>query len=104
MDRDGVIRIEGPWDGIISTAGQTRMGQGASVVRDAKVTSVSVTEHQYTPGTESVELFEGTAQQGDEISFDDPVHSLSANGFTILESGANSAEIASGSVTHDGKG
>lgn len=104
VDRDGVIRIEGLWDGIISTAGQNRMGQGASVVRDAKVTSVSVTEHQYTPGTESVELFEGTAQQGDEISFDDPVHSLSANGFTILESGANYAKISSGSGTLTGKG
>lgn len=96
VDREGVIRIEGLWDGIISTAGQNRMGQGASVIRDAKVTSVSVTEHQYAPGTESVELFEGTAQQGDEIRFDEPVHSLAAEGFTILEGGANYAILSSG--------
>lgn len=102
MDRDGAVRIEGLWDGIIADAGKDRMGQGASTVRDAKVTSVSVTEHQYVPGTESVELFEGTAQQGDEIRFDEPVHSLSAEGFTILESGANYARLSAGNGTLTG--
>lgn len=102
-DLNGTVRIEPLWDGVSSFEGTDRMGQGASVTRDAKVTSVSVTEHQYTVGTESVDLFEGTVQEGDIITFDEPMHSLEATGFSILSSGANYATLSAGSGKLTGK-
>lgn len=102
-DLNGTLRIEPLWDGVSSFEGTDRMGQGASVTRDAKVTSVSVTEHQYTVGTESVDLFEGTVQEGDIITFDEPMHSLEATGFSILSSGANYATLSAGSGKLTGK-
>lgn len=102
-DLDGVIRIEPLWDGIASSLPRGRMGLAASAVRDGKVTAVSVTEHQYVAGTDEEDLFEGTTQSGDEISFDEPMHSLVATGFTILERGANYAVLSAGSGTLTGK-
>lgn len=102
-DLNGTVRIEPLWDGVSSFEGTDRMGQGASVTRDAKVTSVSVTEHQYTVGTESADLFEGTVQEGDIITFDEPMHSLEATGFSILSSGANYATLSAGSGKLTGK-
>ena len=102
-DLDGVIRIEPLWDGIASSIPRGRMGLAASAVRDGKVTAVSVTEHQYVAGTDEEDLFEGTTQSGDEISFDAPMHSLTATGFSILEHGANYAVLSAGSGTLTGK-
>lgn len=102
-DLDGILRIEGLWDGISSTAGSDRMYTDASVDYDGKVTQVIVTEHQYVPWTEEEQLFEGTAQQGDIITFDNPMHDLAADGFTILASGANWAKVSAGSGVLTGK-
>lgn len=101
-DLDGVLHIEGLWDGISGTFGKDRMYQGPSVDYAAKVTQVIVTEHQYVEGGESTSLFEGTAQEGDIITFDGPMHNLQATGITILESGANFAKISGGSGTLTG--
>ena len=62
-----------------------------------------VAEHQYIAGTDEKELFSGTSQQGDIITFSEPMHSLTATGFTILESGANCAKISAGTGTLKGK-
>ena len=67
------------------------------------VSAVAVTEHQYIAGTEDVTLFEGTAQQGDVIEFDEPAHTLAAEGFTVLESGANYAVLSAGTGKLTGK-
>ena len=67
------------------------------------VSAVTVTEHQYIAGTDEKELFSGTSQQGDIITFSEPMHSLTATGFTLLESGANYAKISSGSGSLKGK-
>ena len=67
------------------------------------ISAVTVTEHQYIAGTDEKELFSGTSQQGDIITFSEPMHSLTATGFTILESGANYAKISSGSGSLKGK-
>lgn len=102
-DLDGVLRIQGLWDGISGSAGKDKMYTGASTDYDGAVTQVIVTEHQYTPGSEEKQLFEGTAQAGDVITFDEPMHSLTATGFTIQASGANWARVSAGTGTLTGK-
>lgn len=96
-DLNGVLKIEGLWDGISGTVGRDKMYAGASTDYEGKVTQVIVTEHQYVQWTEEKQLFEGTAQAGDIITFDEPMHSLTAEGFTIQASGANWARVSAGS-------
>lgn len=98
-DLDGALKIEELWDGVPGDAQKNRMGQGASVVREGKVTSVSLIEHQWVQGGEQTDLFEGTAAQGTEIVFDEPMYNLMASGFSILERGANYAKLSAGSGT-----
>lgn len=95
-DLDGVLRIEPLWDGVSSTVTSSRMYQGGSAEYGAPVSAVIVTEHQYIQGGEETELFSGTAQSGDIITFDNPMHDLTATGFAILESGANYAKLSAG--------
>lgn len=102
-DLDGVLRIEGLWDGISGQVPQDNMYTDANVDYSARITQVIVTEHQYIPWTEEKQLFEGTAQAGDIITFDEPMHSLTAQGFTILASGSNWAEVSAGAGTLTGK-
>lgn len=102
-DLDGVLRIEGLWDGISGTVTRNDMYTEAAAEYDGKVTQVIVSEHQYVPWTEEKQLFEGTAQAGDIITFDEPMHSLKADGFTVLASGANWARVSAGSGVLSGK-
>lgn len=102
-DLDGVLRIEGLWDGIAGTVTRDDMYTEAAVDYDGKVTQVIVSEHQYVPWTEVKQLFEGTTQEGDIITFDEPMHTLTADGFTILASGANWAKVSAGSGVLSGK-
>lgn len=98
-DLDGALKIEDLWDGVSGDAQKNRMGQGASVIREGKVTSVSLIEHQWVQGGDQTDLFEGTAAQGTEIVFDEPMYNLTASGFSILERGANYAKLSAGSGT-----
>ncbi len=102
-DLNGVLRIEPLWDGEASTISVDRSYSGGTVKYDSPISAVTVTEHQYIAGTDEKELFSGTSQQGDIITFSEPMHSLSANGFSILESGANYAKISAGTGTLKGK-
>lgn len=103
-DLNGVLHIDALWDGASSTIGSNRMyASGGKVSYSDPVSAVTVTEHQYIAGTDEKELFSGTSQQGDIITFSEPMHSLAATGFTILESGANYAKISSGSGSLKGK-
>lgn len=102
-DNNGVLRVEPLWDGVSSSIGEARMYFEGSVETEKPISAVTVTEHQYVAGTDEKELFSGTSQQGDIITFSEPMHSLTATGFTILESGANYAKISSGSGTLKGK-
>lgn len=102
-DNNGVLRVEPLWDGVSSSIGETRMYFEGSVETEKPISAVTVTEHQYIAGTDEKELFSGTSQQGDIITFSEPMHSLTATGFTILESGANYAKISSGSGSLKGK-
>lgn len=102
-DLNGVLRIEPLWDGTASLIDVDRSYTGGTVKYDSPISAVTVTEHQYVAGTEAKELFSGTAQNGDIITFPEPMHSLSATGFTILESGANYAKISAGTGALTGK-
>lgn len=102
-DNNGVLRVEPLWDGVSSSIGETRMYFEGSVETEKPISAVTVTEHQYIAGTDEKELFSGTSQQGDIITFSEPMHSLTATGFAILESGANYAKISSGSGSLKGK-
>ena len=73
-----------------------------SVGYGTPVSRVIVTEHKWETGTETVELFAGAAGQGDIIRFDEPMHSLSASGFAILESNCNYARLSQGTGTLTG--
>lgn len=66
---------------------------GASVKYGTPVTKVVVVEHQYFVGSETKELFNGTATVNQLISFDEPMSNLQASGLTIVSSGANYAIV-----------
>lgn len=102
-DRDGTLRVEGLWDGMSSIISADRIYEDSSVDYNSDVSGVSVTEHQYTEGGELTSLFEGTAAQGDIITFSEPHYGLVATGFTIIESGANYAKVSAGSGTLQGR-
>lgn len=102
-DLNGVLRIEDLWNEPSRTAGEERIYSGASVDYSSKVTKVIVTEHQYAPGEEEVVLFEGSSSYRDIIKFQEPMHSLSITGATILESGDNYAILSSGTCVLKGK-
>ena len=103
-DLNGVLHIDALWDGASSTIGSNRMyASGGKVSYSDPISAVTVTEHQYIAGTDEKELFSGTSQQGDIITFSEPMHSLTATGFTILESGANYAVLSAGTGSLKGK-
>lgn len=103
-DEDGTLRVQKLWNGTASIIGPGSVHAANIQVKYLDpVSSVAVTEHQYIAGTEDVTLFEGTAQQGDVIEFDEPAHTLTAEGFTILESGANYAVLSAGTGKLTGK-
>ena len=103
VDQNGTLRIESLWDGVASSIPEDRVFLGDSVQYAARVTQVSVLEHQYIPGSETVDLFDGTAAEGDIIQFSEPVYDLSAEGFSVLESGANYAKLSAGTGKLDGE-
>lgn len=102
-DLDGILHIDPLWDGVSGVVDWNSIYEGASVKREGSVSSVSVTEHSYIAGAEEETLFEGDSQAGDIITFSEPMHSLSATGFSVLESGANYAKLSAGTGTLTGK-
>lgn len=103
-DENGTLRVQKLWDGTASIIGPGSVHAANIQVKFLDpVSAVAVTEHQYIAGTEDVTLFEGTAQQGDVIEFDEPAHTLTAEGFTVLESGANYAVLSAGTGKLTGK-
>lgn len=97
-DSNGVLHIANLWDGISSVISSDRVYiDNNNVQQDNPVTSVTVLEHQYIPQTaERKDLYNGTTTQGQRIPFNEPHSSLQADGFEILESGANYAVVSAG--------
>lgn len=96
VDNHGALRIESLWDGTASDIPESRIFMGDKVKYESKVSEVSVIEHRYIPTQEEKVLFEGTILQGDTVQFSEPIHGLKADGFSILESGANYARLSAG--------
>lgn len=101
-DSSGVLRVTSLYTGPSWVRGPERCFVGGSVEHAAPAARVIVTEHKWEPGGETVTLFEGAAGAGDIIRFDEPVHSLRADGFTILESNCNYARVSTGTGTLTG--
>lgn len=102
-DLDGVLRVEPLWDGVACAITADQIYQDTNVQYDAPVSAVTVTEHQYIQGSEEQELFNGTAQDGALITFDEPHHSYEASGVQILSSGANWVRLSAGTGVVTGK-
>lgn len=103
VDQQGTLRIEALWNGDAQNIPESRVFMGDSVKYEAKVSEVVVLEHQYVKSQEEETLYEGSTNDGDVIRFDEPMHSLTASGFTIKESGANYAVLSGGSGSLTGK-
>lgn len=103
VDQSGVLHIQGLYNGTVSHISEDRIFWGDKVKYESTVTDVSVLEHSFSTGMEETNLFTGTTQDGDVIYFNEPVHSLSASGITIKESGANYAVVSAGNGTITGR-
>lgn len=99
---NGVLRITSLYSGVSWAQDGANCYTGGSVDYGTPVSRVIVTEHAWKEGSETAELFDGAAEQGDIIRFDEPVHDLKANGFTVLESNCNYAKVSAGTGTLTG--
>ena len=103
-DENGVMRVEKLWDGISATITADQINEDScSTVYETPVSAVEITEHQWVKSQDTVTLFEGTAEDGTLVTFEDPAHSLTAEGFTIIEQGDNYAILSAGTGTLTGK-
>ena len=103
-DSNGILHIDTLWYGALSAIRSNRIyASGGKVKYSDPISAITVTEHQYIPGDDEKKLFSGTSQHGDIITFSEPMHDLTATGFTIIESGANWAKLSAGTGTLTGK-
>ena len=103
-DENGVMRVEKLWDGVSATITADQINEDScSTVYETPVSAVEITEHQWIKSQDTVTLFEGTAEDGALVTFDEPAHSLTAEGFDITEQGDNYAILSAGTGTLTGK-
>ena len=103
-DENGVMRVEKLWDGVSATVTADQINEDAcSTVYETPVSAVEITEHQWVKSQDAVTLFEGTAEDGALVTFEEPAHSLTAEGFAITEQGDNYAILSAGTGTLTGK-
>ncbi len=90
------------------TITKAQKGRDQTLTLKTLVTGVEVTAHDYVANTETSELYNGTLAAGTyTITFNAPMHDLSATGATIAASGANYATLtvaSGGVVTLSGQG
>ena len=104
VDENGVMRVEKLWDGVSATITADQINEDScSTVYETPVSAVEITEHQWVKSQDTVTLFEGTAEDGALVTFEEPAHSLTAEGFTITEQGDNYAILSAGTGTLTGK-
>lgn len=102
-DATGTLRVENLSTEPASTITADRVyREGAQVVEEQPVTAVTVLEHQYIPAADTEVLYEGTTVAGQVVVFSGPMSGLVADGFTIMESGANYAVLSAGTGTLKG--
>ena len=104
VDENGVMRVEKLWDGVSATVTADQINENScSTVYETPVSAVEITEHQWVKSQDTVTLFEGTAEDGTLVTFEEPAHSLTAEGFNITEQGDNYAILSAGTGTLTGK-
>ena len=104
IDENGVMRVEKLWDGVSAMITADQINEDScSTVYETPVSAVEITEHQWVKSQDTVTLFEGTAEDGALVTFEDPAHSLTAEGFAITEQGDNYAILSAGTGTLTGK-
>lgn len=104
VDENGVMRVEKLWDGVSATVTADQSNEDScSTVYETPVSAVEITEHQWVKSQDTVTLFEGTAEDGALVTFEEPAHSLTAEGFAITEQGDNYAILSAGTGTLTGK-
>ena len=104
VDENGVMRVEKLWDGVSATITADQINEDScSTVYETPVSAVEITEHQWVKSQDTVTLFEGTAEDGALVTFEEPAHSLTAEGFAITEQGDNYAILSAGTGTLTGK-
>ena len=103
----GVINIYRPATEVATTISYERKLLGHKITLKPLVTGVEIIAHNYSAGTEAVELFKGALTLGQhEILFKEPAHSLTVTGATIASSGTNYAIVSvtvAGEITINGK-
>lgn len=103
-DENGVMRVEKLWDGVSAMITADQINEDScSTVYETPVSAVEITEHQWVKSQDTVTLFEGTAEDGALVTFEEPAHSLTAEGFAITEQGDNYAILSAGTGTLTGK-
>ena len=103
-DENGVMRVEKLWDGVSATITADQINEDScSTVYETPVSAVEITEHQWVKSQDTVTLFEGTAEDGALVTFEEPAHNLTAEGFAITEQGDNYAILSAGTGTLTGK-
>lgn len=93
--------------GTLKPISDDRLYDNGTVEYPETVSKVTVVEHTYLTGSEQVTLYEdsvsavplvspkGVSRNGVLVTFDEPMHSLTVAGASILESGANYAILSS---------
>ena len=81
------------------------IGIGAEVEYPEPVGAVSLTEHQFikSPATEASVLYEGVTEDGDAITFDEPVYDVESEGIPVKSIHANHVIVGAGNGTVSGK-
>lgn len=101
------IKIYPVPDAVSGVIGKDRKFEGHKLKLKQLVTGVEVTAHKYIAVDEVVELLNDNLSTGTyEVTFNEPVHSLSIIGATITSSGVNYARInviSAGNVILTGK-
>jgi len=101
---EGIVCIE-PMSAVSTgTFDANRCYSKGTLTTGKPVTGVKLTEHNYSPAGNTVTLFSDGLDGEELIEFKEPYHSLSIEGGTIVESGANYARIsAKGAVLLTGQ-
>lgn len=101
---DGSLAVTSLSDTLAGTFGLDRVFEGGTLIDKVPATAIEVTEHNYFETPESVVLFEGNSLSTETIIFNEPIHSLSITGGTIIDFGVNHCTFSGvGSVILTGK-
>lgn len=104
IDNTGKIRIGAMSPAPVGTFNRNNVFSDGRVKDGESVKGLQLVEHNYIQNNEETVLYEDFLNGSETIRFNEPCHSLSIEGGTITESGANYAKVtANGYITLIGK-